>query len=69
MSLLNDGGCIYIGDVAFETRAALEKCKDIAGNEWDDDEIYFVFDELKNHFYKMKFEQISYCAGILYLTK
>lgn len=69
MSLLNDGGYIYIGDVAFETRAALEKCKDIAGNEWDDDEIYFVFDELKNHFCKMKFEQISYCAGILYLTK
>lgn len=68
-SLLNDGGCIYIGDVAFETRAALEKCREHAGDDWDDDERYFVFNELKKHFHGMKFEQMSYCAGLLSLQK
>ena len=67
LSLLNDGGCIYIGDVAFGTRASLEKCMDDTGKEWDDDEIYFVFDELKKFFPKMKFEQMSCCAGLLSL--
>lgn len=67
LPLLNKDGCIYIGDVAFETRAALEKCKADCGDEWDEDEIYFVFDELKQAFPQMKFEQFSYCAGLLSL--
>ncbi len=67
--LLNDGGCIYIGDVVFETRASLEKCMEDTGNEWDDDEIYFVFDELKQFFPKMKFEKMSCCAGLLSLYR
>lgn len=66
---LNDGGSIYIGDVAFESRAALQKCMDEAGDEWDDDEIYFVFDEIKHHFPSMQFEPISYCAGIISLQR
>ena len=69
LPLLNDGGSIYIGDVAFKTRSLLEQCKIQAGDEWDDDEIYFVYDELKEKFPKMKFEQISYCAGILSLER
>lgn len=67
--LLNDGGCIYIGDVAFESREALYKCMDTVGDEWDDDEIYFVYDELKLHFPTMHFEQISNCAGIISLQR
>lgn len=67
--LLNDDGCIYIGDVAFENRASLEECRNSAGSDWDDDEIYIVFDELKKHFHEMKFEQISCCAGLLSLHK
>lgn len=67
LPLLNDGGKILIGDVAFMTRSELEKCKNDAGNKWDDDEIYFVFDEIKGHFPKMCFEQISYCSGVLTL--
>ena len=63
LSLLNDGGYIYIGDVAFE------KCKDGAGSEWDDDEIYFVFDELQKYIPKMKFEKLSCCAGLLSLHR
>lgn len=65
--LLNEGGCIYIGDVAFESREALRKCMDTAGDEWDDDEIYFVYDELRLHFPTMKFEQMSNCAGLISL--
>lgn len=69
LTLLKDDGCIYLGDVAFKTRNEMEECKAQAGNEWDDDEIYFVFDELKECFPQMKFEQVSHCAGVLYLKR
>lgn len=67
--LLNDGGCLYIGDVAFATRMSLEKCKNDAGSDWDDDEIYFVFDELQKHIHEIEFERFSSCAGLLSLHK
>lgn len=69
LPLLNDNGCIYIGDVAFNTREELQKCRETAGEEWDDEEIYIVFDELSKSFPKMEFEQMSYCAGVLFLKK
>lgn len=67
LPLLSAGGGIYIGDVAFESRKALERCMAEAGDAWDDEEYYCVFDELKAHFPAMKFEQISACAGVLSL--
>ncbi len=67
--LLKENGVILIGDVAFASRAALERCQIQAGEEWDEDEIYFVFDELGKSFPKLEFEQISYCAGLLSLTR
>ena len=67
-SHLNPGGQILIGDVAFENRSRLEQCRKDAGEEWDDDEIYFVADELKRVFPSLAFTQISYCAGILSLS-
>ncbi len=67
LSLLNEGGCIYIGDVAFPTRAALEACRLENGGDWDEDEIYFVFDELQSSFPNLRFEQLSCCAGVLTL--
>ena len=67
--LLNDCGTIYIGDIAFNTRAELEECKKLAGEEWDDEEIYFVFDEMKKVFPEMEFERISFCSGLLSLKK
>lgn len=69
LQLLNDEGCIYIGDVAFENRAALQKCMDEAGDEWDDDEIYFVIEELKTHFPEIQFKQLSSCAGLISLHR
>lgn len=64
-SLLKPGGQIIIGDVAFETRAQLEQFRKDMGDKWDDDEIYFVVDELKHHFPSLAFSRISYCAGVL----
>ena len=67
--LLKEGGAILIGDVAFSDRQDLEKCREQAGEEWDDEEIYFVFDELGKSFPTMKFDQISNCAGVLSLLR
>ena len=69
LPLLNEKGCIYMGDVAFATRAELEQCQAQAGDEWDRSEIYFVFDELKQAFPQLEFERVSYCAGLLTLKK
>ena len=69
LSCLREGGCLYIGDVAFATRRELETCRAEAGDSWDDDEIYFVFDELKPFFPAMQLEPFSYCSGLLSLKK
>lgn len=66
---LKENGQILIGDVAFETREKLNQCREAAGDEWDDEEIYFVVDELKSAFPNLSFTQVSYCAGILTLTR
>ena len=65
LPLLRDGAWLYIGDVAFETRAELERNKALIGEEWDDEEFYFVADELARSFPQMKFEKFSFCAGLL----
>lgn len=69
LRLLKPNGLILIGDVAFLNRQDLEKCRENAGEEWDDEEIYFVFNELRKPFPKMKFEKFSHCAGVLSLTR
>lgn len=69
LPLLRDNGCIYVGDVAFATRAQLEQCKAQAGDDWDASEIYFIYDELKQAFPQLRFEPVSHCAGLLTLKK
>lgn len=69
LPLLQDNGCIYVGDVAFATRAQLEQCKAQAGDDWDASEIYFIYDELKQAFPQLRFEPVSHCAGLLTLKK
>ena len=69
VDFLKEDGIILIGDVAFACRADLVSCQKAAGEEWDDDEIYFVFEELRKAFPKMKFDQVSHCAGILSLSR
>ena len=62
---LNPGGQVLIGDVAFENRSQLEQCRKDVGDEWDEDEIYFVVDELKRELPELGFKQISHCSGVL----
>lgn len=69
LNQLNEGGVIYIGDVAFETRVEHDNCRKKAGETWDEDEFYFVADEMKKYFPKMKFEKFSDCAGLFTLKK
>ena len=66
---LKEDGQILIGDVMFQTRADLNKCRQDAGAEWDDEEIYFVADEFKKAFPRLAFTPVSHCAGILTLEK
>lgn len=66
---LNEDGKILIGDVAFETRKDLNQCRQDSGDEWDDEEIYFVVDELRTAFPSLLFTQLSYCAGVLSLSR
>ena len=68
-SHLNSNGKILIGDVAFETRVQLEECRQDVGDGWDEEEIYFVVDELRNAFPELSFSPVSYCAGILTISK
>jgi 2-polyprenyl-3-methyl-5-hydroxy-6-metoxy-1,4-benzoquinol methylase len=67
LPLLHPGGRIYIGDVAFATRAQLEACKQAAGDGWDSEEFYFVYEELKPALPGLTFTPCSFCAGVLTL--
>ena len=68
---IDNDGEIIIGDVAFETRELLEKCRIEHIDYWDDEEIYFVFDELKESLSgrEISFAGISHCSGIIKLKK
>ena len=66
---LKDDGKILIGDVAFGTREELNQCKDECGNEWDNDEVYCVADELKAVFPSLVFSKMTFCSGVLMLSR
>lgn len=69
VDLLNPGGKIFIGDVAFNNRDELEACKEKSRDYWDDEEYYFVYDKLKEHFSGLSFDKYSFCAGVLTIIK
>lgn len=69
LGLLAPNGCIYMGDVAFRTREELESCRRRMAEKWDEDEIYFVFEELNEAFPQLEFEPVTYCSGVLYLKR
>lgn len=69
---LNNGGAIYIGDVAFSNRKELLHCREQYADEWDDDEYYLVFDELHEALRDKctcRFEQMSLCGGVITIIK
>lgn len=70
LDLLNDDGKILIGDVAFDNEKQLNDCKDEYKEDWDNDEIYFVYDKMKAYFKdKVQFKKISFCSGVLTISK
>ena len=66
---LKENGRILVGDVAFETRGDLERCRESVGDKWDSDEIYFVAEELRRDFSGLSFMKVSDCAGVLTLCR
>lgn len=66
---LNVNGEILLGDVAFETREELLKCKAESGGDWDDEEIYMVADTLSKEIAGMRFVKISHCSGVVRIEK
>ncbi|WP_246586469.1 class I SAM-dependent methyltransferase [Cytobacillus gottheilii] len=72
LSVLTDNGKILIGDIAFAGRKELEQCKQDNQQNWDDDEFYFVYNEIKTaleHICKCEFEPISHCGGVFIISK
>lgn len=66
---LKDHGKILIGDIAFENRNDMEQCRRMAGDAWDDDEKYFIIDELRTAYPDLVFTRVSYCASVLTIEK
>ena len=69
LTLLDKDGMILIGDVMFETQEQLEKCREELLDKWDDDEFYCVVSDLTKVFPNLQFERISFCSGIISLSK
>jgi len=72
VNLLEPDGIILIGDVLFKTREALLACKSADADSWDEDEIYFVMNELQdklNLFCNATFHEYSFCSGIIEIRK
>ncbi|CAM3206166.1 class I SAM-dependent methyltransferase [Filibacter tadaridae] len=68
--LLNKDGKIFIGDISFETREKLNKCHQDSIEYWDDDEFYFVYDEINTSLRsKCEFYPISHCGGVFIISE
>lgn len=67
---LRPEGVILVGDVSFPDRAGLEACADAYGDEWDEEEHYFVRDELEAALpeYDIDCIPISFCADVYVLS-
>jgi putative AdoMet-dependent methyltransferase len=72
LPLLTEEGKLYIGDIAFETREKLEKCREENTGHWDRDEFYFVHGELKESLEnkcQYDFHPMSHCGGVFVISK
>lgn len=72
LDILAPGGSILIGDVCFRSRHDLNSCRESCGDDWDDDEIYFVFSEVQDRFgilCNLSFHAYSFCSGIIEIRK
>lgn len=69
LGLLKPGGRILIGDIAFGSRGEMNACRQEYIDEWDDEEYYFAADEFAKEFPVMTFRKISFCGGIISISK
>ena len=69
LDLLKDDGKLLIGDISFENREKLNQVREIFIEDWDDDESYCVYEELKTVFNNLQYEPISFCSGVFTLLK
>ncbi len=72
LPLLSESGKLFIGDIAFQTREELEICRNDSIAYWDEDEFYFVYDELNaslKSFCTCEFHPVSHCGGVFVVTK
>ncbi|MGC5325451.1 class I SAM-dependent DNA methyltransferase [Brevibacillus sp. SYSU BS000544] len=70
--LLKENGNIFIGDISFETREKLEICQKESADYWDNDEFYFVYDEINSALKNIctcKYYPISHCGGVFVISK
>ena len=70
-NMLTKTGEIFLGDVSFKTRDELDKCREIYNKQWDNDEFYFISEEIKRNLVSeclCKYAKISQCAGVLTIT-
>lgn len=65
---LNPKGKILIGDISFETKENMENCQKQAGDEWDDEEIYIVKEDLQRDFPDLEFRKISFCGAVIIIS-
>lgn len=72
LPLLSENGRIFIGDIAFQTRQDLETCRNNSIKYWDDDEFYFVADEINlslKEFCNCEFHAASHCGGVFIINR
>lgn len=71
-NILKKKGEIIIADIAFKNSQELEKCKRKYKAVWDEDEEYFIADEIIRKLTERNlsaiYNQISECAGILQIV-
>lgn len=65
LGLLEPGGAVLVGDVAFATREDLCAARAEAGDEWDDEELYCVADELAESLPGLSFHKVTDWAGVV----
>lgn len=65
LGLLEPGGAVLIGDVAFQGTFDLLAARDVAGDDWDEDEIYCVADRLAEEVPGVVFHKVNDWAGVV----
>ncbi len=70
--VLKPGGSIILGDISFETAAALAAARSQWADVWDESEFYWEADAairaLKDAGFSVQYRQVSFCGGIYTLS-